>query len=749
MNKPSDLLFTARPTITLELPLEKHARILRPEQIILKIADKYYDIGALCYAVRSKKRRRSGQPREVVTSSLLKRRPKQILQLIRALSNLRTDGGSALDTIARHAYHMNQFIDLSDAAGLHDCLAGGEATFNSFRAWATATKERYQKQEIGEHEHNFRLTHVCEMLEAMTGLENLMQGIRKVKVRSNPNGGTKPLALGDFAHAVALNQSLFDGLCDLVLEMRPFPFKLDLPSSLGWAENHLWLFPTNTWRSPPHLLRDDAIRANRRTRACWAYDYENGRLATIDEIEHRYTGNSRWERRHVARAAIKNATARVAEANANAQDTWRFTLGMFAQRAFLFLFICNTGGNAQVVRSLETDGAVDATVSNQRFRSIKWRASGKKVTLVAPATFMPRLRRFMELRKYLLQGRKTPYLFFSCGNRNNALPAQIRDFHLENYYRQQLIEIDPQLPRMGPRALRASVDDYYIRLHDSVVAAAVMGHTVETEYKKYARGSANDHRDELTLFMESVSQSARRQRVIPPKDVVPDTPPLEQGGRCDCFGHPEALAALPPIQPNCQDSQGCLFCSHRVLIAGEEDARKVASAAYVMEQLILGPKHEEELRPSIAKCDEDLEKIAAFPDCRAMVEKVRKDVFENENLTPFWADTKITKDSVSLEAGRKKGTIKKSRPVFCDLIEAIDTAATAEINRVDEMREQLDQAKAETAKYRSLWEEAVAREVSLVKELWDAREAWAKEREAMTRGNVTPIRKPGENSSRS
>lgn len=103
--------------------------------------------------------------------------------------------------------------------------------------------------------------------------------------------------------------------------------------------------------------------------------------------------------------------------------------------------------------------------------------------------------------------------------------------------------------------------------------------------------------------------------------------------------------------------------------------------------------------------------------------------------------TKLTNDSVSLEAGRKKGTIKKSRPVFSDLIEAIDAAATAEGKPQDEMRERLEQAKAEAAKYRALWEEALAREVSLVKELWDAREAWAKEREEMARGKVTPIRK--------
>jgi hypothetical protein len=107
--------------------------------------------------------------------------------------------------------------------------------------------------------------------------------------------------------------------------------------------------------------------------------------------------------------------------------------------------------------------------------------------------------------------------------------------------------------------------------------------------------------------------------------------------------------------------------------------------------------------------------------------------------------TKITNDSVSLEAGRKNGTIKKSRPIFSDLIEAIDAAAKADAKAkpIDEMRARLDEAKAQSTRYRALWEEALAREVSLVKQLWDEREAWAKERAALTRDKVTPIRKTG------
>jgi hypothetical protein len=637
MNKLSNPLFTTRLTITLDMPVEKHTRILHPDQVIIKTSDRYHDIGALCYAFRSDKVRKARQPREVVIDSLLKQRPKQILQLIKVLSSLLSDRSKSIYTVSGYAEHFNRFMDWADANELHDCLAGGEATRNAFHAWATDTHERYRRQQFGEGPHNLRLTLVCELLEATTGLENLMKGIRKVKERANPNGATQPLALHDFVHAIALNQCFFDGLCNLVLERRPFPYKLDLPASLGWVENHLWLFPTLKWRLPPHQ-REATIRAKKGTRASWIYDYENGRVSTVEEIECHYTWHSQWQRRSSTIASIRKATVQIDEANSDPHNRWRLVLGMVAQRAFMFLFFCNTGGNVQVVRDLETNGKIDAAAQNQRFRALKWRANGKEVELVVPVTFMPRLRRFMELRKYLLQGRKIPYLFFGCGIHNNRPPAKTSESNFDSHYRNLLIEIDPHLPRMSARALRASVDDYYLRLHDSVVAAAVMGHTVETEHRKYGRGSATDHQEEMGRFMESVSESARHQRVILLSDITSDSSPIEEGGRCIAFGHPEAMAANPPVQPNCKDSQGCLFCNQRVLIAEEEDARKVASAAYVMEQLILGPKHEEALRSSIAKCDEDLEKIAAFPGCRAMVEKVRKDVYENENLTLFWAD---------------------------------------------------------------------------------------------------------------
>ncbi|WP_430292792.1 hypothetical protein [Pseudomonas sp. B1-22] len=635
MNKSAKRIFDARPTVILELPLAKNTRVLHPEQVILKIGLKSHDFGAFCFALRSDRRRKVGQPRGVVLESFLSQRPSQILQLIRALSRLITDGGKRMATANGYAQCLKSFLDWADVNGLYECLAGGDATRHAYLTWAAYIHERYRQQEFDEHTHNMRLHFIGELLEATTGLEDISRGTRKIKRAWNPNGSTEPLAAQDFAHSVALNQALFDGLCDLALEQRPFPYKLVLPATLGWAENHLWVFPIHLWRLPPHQWGTEREKLKY---PCWAYNYAAGCLSTPDEIAHRY---SMWRvpstRRKVAKRLIANAQALINAANADKQFWVRRRLGMIAQNAFMFLFICNTGVNESGLREIETDGEVDAATLNQQYRSIKFRAGGKPVHLTVPVAFMPFLRRFLELRRYLLNGEAFPYLFFAYGNTNVKPPAgQVGSEPLKSLYRNVLRSIDPQLPPMASRKLRASVADWYQRHHDASITAKVLQNTEQTALKYYDAGSVTDHREELSLFLASVSNSARRQRVISTK--LADTRPLDEGGCCDGFGHPEALTDLVPVEPNCKDSQGCLFCTHRVLVACEEEVRKVASAAFVMEQVILGPQHEEALRPLIVKCDEDLEKIAAFRNCRVMVERVRQDVFENGNLTPFFAD---------------------------------------------------------------------------------------------------------------
>ncbi len=98
--------------------------------------------------------------------------------------------------------------------------------------------------------------------------------------------------------------------------------------------------------------------------------------------------------------------------------------------------------------------------------------------------------------------------------------------------------------------------------------------------------------------------------------------------------------------------------------------------------------------------------------------------------------TKITNDAVSQEAERSKGSIKRSRAVFSDLIQAIDEAAAEQAVGQNKVKSQLDKAKSSRQQYRTELEAALARELSLLDELYRLKKQLAK----LTGGNVLPIR---------
>jgi len=438
-----------------------------------------------------------------------------------------------------------------------------------------------------------------------------------------------------------LNQAFFDGLCDLVLGGKAFPFKLEMPASLGWKDKHLWLFPSQIWHLAPHLWGENRDRLSN---PCWANDYENGRVATVDEISHLFVGEWPSKRRLSAERAVSKLHAHINDANNDLRHRVRINLAMAAQRAFLFLFLANTGCNLAVAREIETDGSVDASAVNQTYRAIKFRARGREISVVVPVAFMPKLRRFLELRQYLLMNTKCTTLFFTLNDGpNKAGLGPIHEAALFRHYN-SLSRIQPALPRISAKKIRATVADFYRRTYDGSTAASVLGHSETVAERNYLSGSPVAQKKELTLFLEKVSATARNQKVLPISTGLESAKSLEEGGKCERPGDPQALD-IGMQTPNCR--QGCLFCKNRILVANEQDARKVASAAFLMEQLISGPLSEAEFRPQIKKCDDDLEKIAAVGKCHEMVKSVKRDVYENGNLTEYFSD----KYQVFLELG--------------------------------------------------------------------------------------------------
>ncbi|MDE1543864.1 hypothetical protein PTW32_00395 [Dechloromonas agitata] len=97
--------------------------------------------------------------------------------------------------------------------------------------------------------------------------------------------------------------------------------------------------------------------------------------------------------------------------------------------------------------------------------------------------------------------------------------------------------------------------------------------------------------------------------------------------------------------------------------------------------------------------------------------------------------TKITNDAVALEAGRGKGSIKKSRAVFSDLIEAIDEAAKAQASPETARKDQLARVKSKAEQYRTELDAALGRELCLLREIFELK----KELKRLTGKNIIPL----------
>jgi uncharacterized Ntn-hydrolase superfamily protein len=80
-------------------------------------------------------------------------------------------------------------------------------------------------------------------------------------------------------------------------------------------------------------------------------------------------------------------------------------------------------------------------------------------------------------------------------------------------------------------------------------------------------------------------------------------------------------------------------------------------------------------------------------------------------------DSKINNDNVALEAGRKKGSIKKSRESFAILIEAINEASKTQNIKTDNRDSKIEKQKDKIEELTELYESSLNRELMLIEQL--------------------------------
>ena len=94
--------------------------------------------------------------------------------------------------------------------------------------------------------------------------------------------------------------------------------------------------------------------------------------------------------------------------------------------------------------------------------------------------------------------------------------------------------------------------------------------------------------------------------------------------------------------------------------------------------------------------------------------------------------SKISKDTVALEAGRKRGSIKKSRVIFSELIAEIEYVSNQQEKLNPNQKMVIEKYKSERDHYRDLYHDSLNRELMLINRVNDL--------EKQLKPKVIPIR---------
>lgn len=400
----------ARASQVYAMPLVNGMVILHPELAVVKFGlSETLDIGMLCYSKRAVLidiKRNSN--RKVVLESLLQSRIEHVRRLLDHISSYSEKSGLRMRTLSGHFNYLIRFVNWADANRWPDVLSGVDATKPAMRAYFDHVRESVISNKINLNSGAKLQRTIVRIMEEFFEEEDLGRGLHLLKMDKGIYESTSPPSEKDQGRVLSLCDSLFEGICNLVIDRSPYPYALAMPGHLGFPDSRLWLFPAQAWFKTPAMVAGSFMHSG--------YDYTEGRLASRDEVKIQYPRKNR------VNEVISKVKIQLKRANEDNNDHHRWHLARKAFNSFVIMFIAATGMNwAQAVNLVWSD-AYEVATTNQGFRAIKWRAGGKIVSFELPINFLPKFRRFLALRAYVLQGKQCEYFFLLAQKHQQSRP---------------------------------------------------------------------------------------------------------------------------------------------------------------------------------------------------------------------------------------------------------------------------------------------------------------------------------------
>jgi hypothetical protein len=623
------MAYADRPVTIFELPANENTIALYTEQTMLKCNTLFVDFGALCFLSRSNERRVNAKGRKVALDSFNNARALSINSLVNKLLQESAARRLSPATIEARGVVLIKYMDWCDSQGHSFALEEIDEGRAALKGFVTHLRHMLDTQKISKASAHTWQTNLLLILQLHFDIFNISLGINLIVRDQDTTSQTAVPTQERLAKFLSFHEAIFNGICELVLDGKPFPFAVEMPKFVGYEKNMMWLFPSgSSWVTHPESSASNRVIS---------IDYKNGRVMDIDEVAHLYSS------RGAARWYINKTLAGFAKANDDLLIPARVRFACIANLAFIRIFETVTGANRADVIKIEWTEELAAQIAKpsterQGFRTIKARANNLEVFYQFGITYLPLLRKFLNLRAWLLNGAAYGSMFFhyiAPDEKRPPGPIQLARHHfvsLDN----SLSVVYPAFKQIsiGPRKIRAAKQDDTIRNYDPVTSAKIMQHSISTALSHYSNGSSEVAREEMSDFLQKVHVVVVEGRHLNNIEEERAT------GGCISKNNPQPISANPAIKPDCKQSEGCLFCDKYRAHADVKDVRKLLSAKFVVEQTsVLAGSAEEYDRvfgTTITRIDDILLEICATDiSMKNTIECISREIAKGQ-LDDYW-----------------------------------------------------------------------------------------------------------------
>lgn len=619
--------YRSRKSHVVDLPLATDIGAFGIEEVILRFNDEStIDIGARCFLKRSNAHRRNPSlPDKVIHSSLCGDRAMRVRTLVSNASQVIRSGRLKGNTMYAYVRQWVVFFDWCDANEYNTALESVIPARFAFRQFSETLRDRVGRSELSPNTAALCQAAILTMYRDYLMFEGVDEGVRRLNTSTRSVVSTLVPPEDHQVRILALCEALFDSISRFLIGGHEYPFRIKVPDYLSFPDDCFWAFPTTRWFMAPHELRN---RESQRS-PYWAYDYENGQVASEVDIAFRYRTSDKAIR------AIAGATTAIRNANGDPHHPRRMCLAKFAMNAFQVLFLASTGMNHSQLKSLRWSDDFEIGRRSQGFREVKARAGGRAVAFHIGTKFVGPFKKFVQLRSFFLEKADvTDRLFFRADALAPYTTSALGNSPPGAFFK-VLRKLDPALVAITSRQWRACKSDWLIRNTDISTAALVLQSSERTVAQFYLSGSETQAANELGDFFARLPLILQRNDDGGAKSTAQNFI-----GACTSIGNPAPESGATRT-PDCRQPEGCLFCENYRIHADVTDVRKLVSCRFCIgktSHLSDSIEHFDSLfGPVLARIELLLSEIASISQHNAaMVEKVVAEVEEEGELDDYW-----------------------------------------------------------------------------------------------------------------